>query len=104
MLAPMEDVQFLSSSFAFPLEPKMQKKRKHLWRQLPPIPPQVGQDAMVSPSNIVAVKDEDEEQIGEPRIAEDIGSSSDEEEAKRLMMERQEAFLIQSVFGRFRWF
>ena len=77
------------------------EKIKHLWRQLPPIPPEV---AMVMPSNIVAVKDEDEEQIGDARIAEDIGSSSDEEEAKRLMMERQEAFLIQSVFGRFRWF
>ena len=101
MLAPMEDVQFLSSSFAFPLEPKMQKKRKHLWRQLPPIPPQTGQVAMVSPSSIVAVKDED---IGDARSAEDIGSSSDEDEAKRLMMERQEAMLIQSVFGRFRWF
>ena len=56
---------------------------------------------MVSPSSIVAVKDED---IGDARSAEDIGSSSDEDEAKRLMMERQEAMLIQSVFGRFRWF
>ena len=103
MLAPMEDVQFLSN-FAFPMEPKMRKKRKHLWRQLPPIPPQIGQVAMVMPSSIVAVKDEDEQQIGDARAAEDIASSSDEEEAKRLMMERQDARLIQSVFGRFRWF
>ena len=80
------------------------KKRKHLWRQLPPIPPQIGQVAMVMPSSIVAVKDEDEQQIGDARAAEDIASSSDEEEAKRLMMERQDARLIQSVFGRFRWF
>ena len=82
----------------------MRKKRKHLWRQLPPIPPQIGQVAMVMPSSIVAVKDEDEQQIGDARAAEDIASSSDEEEAKRLMMERQDARLIQSVFGRFRWF
>ena len=88
----------------FPHGAKDAKKRKHLWRQLPPVPPQIGPVAMVSPSSIVAVKEEDEQQIGDVREAEDIASSSDEEEAKRLMMERQEARLIQSVFGRFRWF
>ena len=59
---------------------------------------------MVSPSSIVAVKDEAQQQLGAAREAEEVGSSSDEEEAKRLFMQRQDARLIQSVLGRFWWF
>ena len=59
---------------------------------------------MVMPSSIVAVKDEAQEQLGAARGAEEVGSSSDEEESKRLFMQRQDARLIQSVLGRFWWF